>query len=394
MINRPIRYFIILLIACAAIYYAVIPSETDSTLRGRYASDTTLVTVDGLNVHHLSNTGVSGATNYIGDSIAYEGLYGLRAETSCSIVTYEMYSHNKAYQNGTVTIQRFGDACSLIELGNIKTGKAATVDMKSAVSTMGLNNPTGVYVLSIAVNGETPVPIYLFYDGKTVQTCRYDSTSSYAIEAWNRVIGSLAPSTCLDMYVGNKNTPLTYPTSGTGGACNHVQEWCNISDEIILNDNWSDEAKVFAFTLYLARNYAYDDWRVSYNSNKSRANLADRWDDDSLWTLENKVGTCWDMANIMTIMCRHHGIPCTSVENEHHTVNAVWLRGEWIAIDVSSLLQHHCYTDDTAPDGWISQRDGTWSSYYGYYDYMMDTYNQALATPETTLSTRSGKNPM
>ena len=196
------------------------------------------------------------------------------------------------------------------------------------------------------------------------------------------------------MYVGSKTIPITYPTSGTDGNCNHVQEWCDISDEIIIDDNWSDEAKVFAFVLYLSRNYAYDDWRVSYNNNKSRATLAGRWDDASLWTLENRVGTCWDMANIMTIMCRHHGIPCTSVENNHHTVNAVWLRGEWVAIDVSSLLQHHCYTEDTAPDGWIYRHDGSWSSYYGYYDYMMDTYNQALATPETTLSNKSGKNPI
>ncbi len=394
MINRPIRFFIILFIACAAIFHTVIPTETDSTLHGKYASDASLIAVDSINVHHLSDTGISGATNFYGDCIAYEGLYGLKAETSGSIVTYEMYSHNKAYENGTITIQRYGNTSSLIDLDTIKVGRTTSIDMKLAVKSMGLSNPTGVYVLSIATNGEKPVPMCLYYNGKTVQTCRYDSTSVYALEAWNRVIGNLDPNTCLDMYVGSKTVPITYPTSGTDGNCNHVQEWCNISDEIIINDNWSDEAKVFAFALYLSRNYAYDDWRVSYNNNKSRATLAGRWNDDSLWTLENKVGTCWDMANIMTILCRHHGIPCTSVENDHHTVNAVWLRGEWVAIDVSSLLQHHCYTEDTAPEGWINRRDGSWSSCYGYYDYMMDTYNQALATPETTLSNRSGKNPM
>ncbi len=394
MINKPIRYFIILLIACTVIFQAITPTETDSALHGKYASDASLIGVDGLNVHHLSNIGVSGATNFYGDSIAYEGLYGLKAETSGSIVTYSMYRHNKAYESGTVSLQRYGNTNSLIDLGTIKAGGTASIDMKSTVKALRLSNPVGVYVLSIAVNDEKPVPMYLFYDGKTVQTCRYDSTSSYAIEAWNRVIGNLDPNTCLDMYVGSKTIPITYPTSGTDGNCYHVQEWCDISDEIILNEDWNDETKVFAFALYLARNYAYDDWRVSYNNNKSRANLAGRWDDASLWTLENKVGTCWDMANIMTIMCRHHGIPCTSVENNHHTVNAVWLRGEWVAIDVSSLLQHHCYTEDTNPDGWMYRRDGTWASYYGYFDYMMDTYNQALATPETTLSNRSGKNPM
>ncbi|MCR5503071.1 MAG: transglutaminase-like domain-containing protein, partial [Lachnospiraceae bacterium] len=343
---------------------------------------------------HLSDTGISGATNFYGDCIAYEGLYGLKAETSDCIVTYSMYSHNKAYENGTITIQRYGNSSSLTSLGSVKTGETAIIDMKLAVKSMGLSNPVGVYVLSIVANDEPPIPLYLYYDGKAVQTCRYDSTSAYALEAWNRVVGNLDPRNCLDMYVGSKDVPITYPTSGTDGNCNHIQEWCDISDEIILRDNWSDEAKVFAFVLYLARNYAYDDWRVSANNNKSRATLAGRWDDDSLWTLDNRVGTCWDMANIMTIMCRYHGIPCTSVENEHHTVNAVWLRDEWVAIDVSSLLQHHCYTENTDPDGWINRRDGTWASDYGYYDYTMDSYNQALATPETTLSNKSGKNPI
>lgn len=118
------------------------------------------------------------------------------------------------------------------------------------------------------------------------------------------------------------------------------------------------------------------------------------WNDDNLWLYYNKVGQCWDFANVMTIMCRHHGIPCTSVENEGHTINAVWMNGEWIGINVSALVANHCDTKDTDTKNWKHYRTGTYKQCYGYYDGAMNTYNQALATPETTLSTGSGKNPM
>ena len=196
------------------------------------------------------------------------------------------------------------------------------------------------------------------------------------------------------MYVGNKNNPITYPTSGTNGACNHVQKWCDLSDEIIKIDTWSDEMKVFALVKYLTQNYAYDDYRVNTLNNTSRAMKKGVWSDDNLFMYYNKVGQCWDFANALTIMCRHQGIPCTSAENDGHTVNAVWMCGEWIAIDVSSLVSNHCDTEDTDPKNWKHYRTGAYNRFYGYYDGTMETYNQALATPETTLSNRSGKNPM
>ena len=240
----------------------------------------------------------------------------------------------------------------------------------------------------------TAYRISLFYDGKKIQTCQENSQSQHDVDKWNALTKNIDPDTCLSMYVGNKGNPITYPTSGTSGACNHVQKWCDLSDEIITIPDWSDEMKVFALVLYLTKNYAYDDYRVSILNNTSRAMKDNAWTDDNHFMFFNKVGQCWDFANALTIMCRHQGIPCTSVENEGHTVNAVYMCGEWIAIDVSSLVSNHCDTEDTNPDNWKHYRTGAYNQYYGYYDGTMDTYNQALATPETTLSNRSGKNPM
>ena len=72
-------------------------------------------------------------------------------------------------------------------------------------------------------------------------------------------------------------------------------------------------------------------------NNRSRATLAEDWTNDNLFSYYNHVGNCYDYANIMTIMCRHLGIPCTTVENSYHTANAVWMDGEWVCIDVSVL---------------------------------------------------------
>ncbi len=240
--------------------------------------------------------------------------------------------------------------------------------------------------------------------GNTVIPSNFENDSSVKIssaqtisgnkEKWNEVIGSLDPATCVEMYVGTPSVPITYPTSGQNGNCNHVQEWCDLSERIITNDAWSDEEKVYALVQCLIENYAYDNYRVITLKNVSRANKDNAWSDDNHFMFYNHVGQCWDFANALCIMCRHQGIPCTSAENSYHTVNAVWLDGEWVAIDVSAMTKYYCNTEDTSRKFWMDRCEDDSNRYYCYYDDNMDTYNQALATPETTLSTRSGKNPM
>ncbi len=349
-----------------------------------------LIKVENKTVHHLRDTGFCGATDHIGDSIPYEGLFGLKAEIKGTVVNYSMYTHNAFYQEGIVSLRSYEDVRRGKEgmnLGTIKVNESASFDLRSIAEA----GKEAVYYLKIASNGKKAY-MYLYDDGKKAWVCKYDHTSEKEAESWNRLIGKLDPKKCLEMYVGNPGYPITYPTSGKDGYCNDVSKWCELSDTLV-NKNWTDNMKVFALVLYLTRNYAYDDWRVQTNNNVSRASLAQCWDDESLWMYENKVGNCWDFANVLTIMCRRQGIPCTSVENDEHTLNAVWMDDEWVAIDVSALVNHHCRLEDTDPALWRETRSGLYATDYGYYDSAMDTYNQALRTPATAVSL-TARNPM
>lgn len=355
-----------------------------------FAADSRVIEVNGYNIHHLSDDGICGTTQFINDYIDYEGFAGLKVHCDGTTVSYTMYSHADTFKSGDVSIQRNRDESTRISLGSIKVDETKSFDIRTIADSKGLYTLT----LMSGKDGKEPATIWLYYDGNKVQTCRYNMQNQSDLEAWNKLIGKLDPKTCLGMYVGSPSNPITYPTSGTNGNCNHVDEWCAKADEIIKNDDWSDELKTFALVCWMSRNLAYDDYRAHTLNNVSRANKANKWNEDNMFTYGNKVGQCWDFANILTVMARHEGIPCTTVENNSHTVNAVWLRGEWVAIDVSVLVSRHCTTEDTDPDNWVSQRDGSYRFDYGYFDPYMTSYNQAIATPETTLSNRSGKNPM
>ncbi|MCR4787798.1 MAG: transglutaminase-like domain-containing protein [Lachnospiraceae bacterium] len=368
------------------------PREIDAQY-GAYTKQDVVQSGD-IYLYHFGNSAKCGLAPD-GTSIDFEGFAGFKATTNGSKVTYTMYTHTSSYNAGAMRIASYHDCENYIDLGVAVPDKSQNFDMADACKS--IKDVSNAYVLSIYLEGEDKphVDMNLYYDGKNVKTCRKGMIDTERrIAEWNDLVGNLKPKTCLNMYVGTKEYPITYPTSGTDGHCNHVQEWCDLSDEIVLHDDWTDEVKVFAFTLWLTRNTAYDNYRVDKNDNKSRATLENDWDNDDLWMYYNHVGQCWDYGNAMAIMCRHHGIPCTTVENNHHEVTCVWLNNEWVAIDVSVLVKYHCYDKDTDPKNWTVWRDSSFSDAYGYYDDTMVTYNQGLTTPHTALQGMDGKNPM
>lgn len=344
----------------------------------------------------IRDDGTCGITNFTNDYLEYEALAGLRVHCHDNTkIDYTCYSHTSKYTEGDIYFYRGHDKNSELKLDHIKMDETKTIDIKDMIAKLpAVDDVKGLYSIKIDFGNDQQALQNLYYDGSVVKACRCNSTIAPDMEKWKALVGNLDPKDCLDLYVGNPNVPITYPTSGTDGKCNHVKAWCDKSDEIIFNDDWTDEAKVWACVFWLVKNVAYDDYRVDKLKNASRATEAQCWTDDKLWTLGNNVGQCWDYANIMTIMLRNHGVPCTSAENTGHTVNLVWLRDEWVAIDVSALVQYHCATKDTDKSNWTKCAHADYTWLYGYYDNNMDTYNQALATPETTLVYMSGHNPM
>ncbi len=365
-------------------------AEVDSNL-GAYTVDETVVKPDEsiYEVYHFTNDGIVGSTGFEGDNVDFEAVAGIKYKTSRTKVTFTAYTHNPRYLDGGDVYVQVGQKD--VPVGHVANGESGTFDMAEVLKANGgdLNKATW-YRLGIKLSDQKVVG-HLYWDGKSVCVCRVGKNSLQNIKVWNKVVENMNPNDYLNMWVGNKSVPITYPTSGTGG-CNHVQEWCDKAHELIVKDSWNDETKVYVFVQYLAENYAYDDYRVKTCDNVSRANMDNAWDDDNHFMYYNKVGNCWDYANALTIMCREYGIPCTSVDNDVHTANAVWLHGEWVCIDVSVLAQYHCTEKDTNPKKWLKHRDNYYRQAYGYYSNQFDTHNQGLCTPITATSRKA--NPM
>lgn len=337
-------------------------------------------------VYDMSESRTSGVTQSwktengsYDDMIDFEALYGIRITVKNGTVSYSAYSHtDKVAGQVPCRLYRVSakDEVFVKNLPSIMIGEEG-----NTFDTKGLS---GLYRIKAAftfrdIKPECYISFYVS-DDKTV-ACR-ESTSEYhmsEVDAWNKMLKDADPKNFLS------NDKITYPTSGVGTSCVHVKEWEDISDEIILKDEWTDEAKTYAMVKYLADHIAYDDYRYKDPKHRTRANMAGNYSDDNNFTLKNHVGVCWDYTNILTIMCRHHGIPCTCVDSETHTYNIVWLNGRWVGIDVSKIAKYSCDTEDTSEDNWKKNKHVFYEDNYGIYESNMKTYDQNIWTKERGL---------
>ena len=425
---------IILTLALIASAGIVVPTEANAATSMPYASDETVIGCGSLDrfgryeayAYHLRDSATNGVSFCKNNPINYEAFCGMHITCNNSKITCTFYNNSDYNINsGKITIRQLNND-NIYNVGDVTNqSNTQTFDMTNVIkyfNITGLSSSIGyeqkkkpdeygvgyelipeertmeIFEAKIDITSGTlkdqSAKTYIYYDGKTAQTCWITDSADIqnTIKTWNNLVGKIDPNKCLSMYVmNNKNYPITYPTSGTGGACNHVKLWQDRSETLISNDNWSDELKVYVLINHLFWNYAYDEWRVQINDNQSRAMKYNDWDNDELWMYYNGVGQCWDFGNVMTIMCRQQGIPCTTIDNNHHTVNIVWLDDEWIAIDVSDIVCYENWNENPDKTKWEQNQINMGA--YGYYETNMYEYNQGLATPGTTLDTGGG-NPM
>ena len=317
--------------------------------------------------------------------IYLEGVYGIRISTLDGRTVYEPYAHHRAVSDtAQMTLYEVKDG------ERIKIKSFGTVNVDTEYNLSYKLKDDVLYIISAAftiegLENEQEALGFLYRTGSKTSTCRvsgniYDASSiDEQITRWNKLLEDANP----DDYLSNDK--ITYPTSGSGGAVRHVTQWEEISDTLVKRDDWTDEMKVFAFVDYLSKNVAYDTYRTNQENNRSRASIAGDYTKDKYFTLGNNVGVCWDFANILAIMCRHHGIPCTSVENDYHTINAVWLGGEWLGIDITDTVRYNCVTADTDKVNW--QKHGPTYKFYGSYGgwSTFDTVNESIWTYEKGL---------
>ncbi len=304
-------------------------------------SDTTKVTSIGTN----RNFGWADG----GVTLDFEGFFGVRIDTTePANPKYSVYTHNDYF------------TCNSISF-NGKNLEGITKDEWYPLEIKGLEDDIYDIILTFKdqKGGKHSVTGYFGVENGKAYTCRRFTRSmeSYSKTALSCLMRDLNPKDYLS------TAELCYPTQHSYHC---VKEYQKLADEIA-KPNWTDEAKVYAFVKYIRDHYAYDQYKV--RQNQSRASMADNYDDPNNFMYKNHVGVCWDFTNVLCIMCRHVGIPCTSLDNNHHTINAVYMNGEWVTIDVTALMVWECNSEDTNESNWYRTGSGNWSK-YGNYEAM------------------------
>ena len=297
-----------------------------------------------------------------GHTIDFEGFFGIRIDTSdSSNPKYSVYTHNPMF------------VCKSIEFDG-KSLTDMTVDEWYPLDIKGLQDDVYDITLTFETAKGDKMHVYGYFgvsDSKAYTCRKLDDINEYT---------SQKSMECLMRDVDPKDylstEELCYPTLNSYHCVKGFQK---LADEIA-KPTWTDEAKVFAFVKYITENYAYDAYKIRKGT--SRASMANDYNDPNNFAYKNNVGVCWDYTNMLAIMCRQHGIPCTSLDNKIHTVNAVYLNGEWIAIDVTALAIYECDSLDTSRENWYKAGKANWNK-YGYYENSMPYVNYEIWTWKT-----------
>ncbi len=178
-------------------------------------------------------------------------------------------------------------------------------------------------------------------------------------DSWKELTKNIDLKKALETYV-------PYPTHGeNGNSIVDTEKIEELSEELMSSDSLPDrelcdQEKVTVFIDYIVNNIAFDGYRASQDESKSRANMAGDWTDPNNFTYTNHVGVCWDYSCYFVIMCRKQGIPAVELENDIHSIPAVYLNGEWIAIDFNDIVKYKCSTKDTDKDNWAIKDYSRW----------------------------------
>ncbi len=303
-------------------------------------------------------------------TIDFESFYGVKLQTNNDTVSFSLYANIPNVEIEHVRLESINEKWTRSRIRDLD---CATFDEECSISTKDMAD--GIYTVTCDFDDRMYdgyfdiVTGYFCIKNKIPQACRVIDMGSEELsqinDAWADFTSKINPADYLD------NSEISYPTVAFD--YNNVSEFEKLSDDIVEGHSWDDATKVFAFAKYISENYAYDSYREDELNHKTRAEVAStffhyEYENPQYYMYTNKVGICYDFVNVMAIMCRHHGIPCTDLSSEeaNHTISIVCLNDEWIAIDLTGLVEYKCATEDTNKDNWIAHDYCPWYRCYGF----------------------------
>lgn len=319
----------------------IMPQDTCNTRRDLGAFDETDARTFGI------------ASN--GQRIDFEGLGGmtLRAGTA---ITCRFYSHSsKLLPDGAVTLkqislpakERKAEGEGTVVLQSFEYDKNYSIpiaDLADGTYSVRCHFKQDGVANGILCEG------FFVKRGKTFKVCRVAEGSDQEVtESWNNFCKFMSKTKPEDnLRVDNLSYPSEYHSDYN--AADDLIKTCD--EKIIKNKDWSDELKVYAIVEWMRKNYAYDEWYATQGNGNHKFRNGDDWTNPNCFITRTNVGVCYDFANILVIMCRHLGIPACTINNGSHIWCGVYLKGSWVTIDPTKMMDYHCLKEDANPAQW------------------------------------------
>ncbi len=309
--------------------------------------------------------------------IGYEGLFGVLIEIKGKQAHVRYYNHLGKQPAAIRAVNRDAKT-TFFQADKVQVNDKVIIDLKRAT-----DYDVDIYFENEYEEGYGSITLI---DGEWYTYIKKNQSDYRDVDIYTRNLKS--PENYLDL------TDIVYPGDGYEGDVNEVKDWERVSDELIYDRNISDQFKVYIFTRYLRNNYAYDKWKCDVK--QSRAAKANVWSDPKLFMFHTKVGVCWDFTNVLAIMCRHQGIPATSIDSDedNHTINAIYVDDQWIIIDMTRLLKYYCTSEEPNTDNWESYPNyymRCYSSYGCACDYSKWALDHYIWTNESVRNRSSHK---
>lgn len=310
--------------------------------RGMMSGNDTTTADTNLGVYRLAKHRTFGINEEYGLSYT-EGLFGLEVTVDTKDIKVKYYNHMDDMVAPLKLVEY--DTNKLIKnLGTLKYDEVVTIDIGSITD--------GKYAITITVKGKDIDGAYFVKRSDGVNTFIASNPAK-----WDEVTKNLDPNDYLDASC------ITYPTSGMYGRVNQRKDWERIADSLIYKDGLSKEWIAHIFARYIINEYAYDEYL--YSKQTTCSDMYGSYTDPSIYMLNTKSGVCWDFVNVYAIMCRHMGIPCTSVDDSvmNHTISLVYINDEWWPVDITKMVKHETKVAHPAKKDW-RERKHKWT--WGY----------------------------